>query len=150
MQVDPGSDDEQELFAGLPVTAAAAAAAEQQERQQPWLALSKGFRQRRITLNDDKSQYDDAAAAAVSGGGHGSPRFDLHSVADSMRLVRTSFCSNTPRPNSNLSGSLVLRLLCLPQTLDLAALESMHNRSCKDMPLGCVIQQQQRQLVLYS
>lgn len=91
-QIDPGSDDEQQLFSGLPATAAAAAGLERQERQQPWLALSKGFRQRRITLNDDRAQYDDAAAAAAAGsaGGYGTPGFDLHSVADSMvRLVST-------------------------------------------------------------
>lgn len=85
MQVDVGSDEEQQLFEGLPTTEAALSAAERQARQQPLLALSKGHRQRRVTLGDDRQQYNDEAAAAA--GGVPSPRWDLHSVAESMQQV---------------------------------------------------------------
>lgn len=83
VQVEAGSDDEQDLFASLPATEAAAAAAERRDRQLPLLALSKGYRQHRVTLDGDRTQYDDATDA----GGRVSPGFDLHSVADSMRQV---------------------------------------------------------------
>lgn len=86
MQVDVGSDEEQQLFEGLPTTEAALSAAEWQARQQPLLALLKGHRQRRVTLGDDRQQYNDEAAGAA--GGVPSPRWDLHSVAESMQQVR--------------------------------------------------------------
>lgn len=85
LQVDAGSDEEHQLLAGLPTTEAALSAAERQSRQQPLLALSRGYQQRRVTLGDDRQQYDDEAAAAA--GGVPSPRWDLHSVAESMQQV---------------------------------------------------------------
>jgi hypothetical protein len=65
-------------------------AAERQVRQQPLLALSRGYRQRRVTLGDDRRQYDDAADAAAEG--VPSPHWDLHSVAESMQQVRQAGC----------------------------------------------------------
>jgi hypothetical protein len=73
------------LLQGMPPTEATASAAERQARQQPLLELSRGYRQRRVTLGDDKRHYDDAAEAAA--GGVPSPRWDLHSVAESMQQV---------------------------------------------------------------
>jgi hypothetical protein len=86
LQVDAGSDDEQQLLQGLPVTAAALSAAERAARQQSMLALSRGYRQRRLTHGDDRRQYDDDAEAAAAG--VPSPHWDLHSVAESMQQVR--------------------------------------------------------------
>lgn len=85
-----GSDNESELLSGLPTTEAALSAAERQARQQPLLALSRGYRQRRVTLGDDKRQYDDAADAAA--GAVPSPRWDLHSVAESLQQVGHACC----------------------------------------------------------
>lgn len=85
LQVDAGSDDEQALLSDLPPTEAAAAAADRAARQQPLLALSRGYTGRRVTQGDDREQYDDAAEAAA--GGVPSPRWDLHSVAESMQQV---------------------------------------------------------------
>ena len=82
-----GSDDEQQLLAGLLATQAALAAAERQARQQPLLALSKGYRQRRVTLGDGGGAHD--AAEADSGSQLPSPRWDLRSVAESMQQVRS-------------------------------------------------------------
>jgi hypothetical protein len=91
-QVDAGSDDDQQLFAGLPATEAAAAALERLQRQRPLLALSRGYcaRQRSPTgtrqqQQQQQQQYDDAAEAAA--GCVRSPGWDLHSVAESMQQV---------------------------------------------------------------
>jgi len=84
-QVDAGSDEEQQILEGLPATEASLSAAERHARQQPLLALCRGYRQRRVTLGDDRRQYDDEAEVAA--GGVTSPRWDLHSVAESMQQV---------------------------------------------------------------
>jgi hypothetical protein len=88
LQVDVGSDEETDLLDGLPATDAAVSAAERAARQAPLLALSQGYQGRRVTLGDDRRQYDDVAEAAA--GGVPSPRWDLHSVAESMQQVRPS------------------------------------------------------------
>ena len=81
VQVDPGSDDDEDIFGDLPDTAGTAAAAAWSARQQPWLQLTKGYRQRRTTLTE-RHQYDDNEGSSGPW-----QQFDLHSVADSMQQV---------------------------------------------------------------
>jgi hypothetical protein len=98
-QVDFGSDDAGAVLDGLPSTEASMSAAERQVRQQPLLALSRGYRQRRVTLGDERRQYDDAADAAAEG--VPSPHWDLHSVAESMQQVRHAGCQGKGGGASN-------------------------------------------------
>jgi hypothetical protein len=85
LQVDPGSDDDESIYRDLPDTAGTAAAVARAAHQQPWLQLTKGYRQRRTTLAE-RHQYDDANAESGPW-----QRFDLHSVADSMQKVSSGF-----------------------------------------------------------
>lgn len=94
-----GSDEEQDLLDGLPATDAALSAAERAARQAPLLALSRGYQGRRVTLGDDRRQYNDVADAAA--GGVPSPRWDLHSVAESMQQVRPPPCCYSCYPQQH-------------------------------------------------
>jgi hypothetical protein len=103
-ELDPGSDDEVQLFEGLPATVAATAAAARAERLSPLLALSRGYAGRRVTQGDDRTQYDDAGGEATRCRyGAVSPPLDLQAVADSVRVVRgpeqsmrTQQCTHLP------------------------------------------------------
>jgi hypothetical protein len=93
LQVDAGSDDSDELFNNLPMTLAAAAAAERRQRQQPLLDLCKGYRHRRLTLNDSKQQYNDVEDAGTGAGAGLLPLLPI--VADNMLQVCCSSCPHS-------------------------------------------------------